>query len=89
MENLILLFLKMDRFGSERMWLMPIFCIAICLIVFLVFRRSGKGPFFFDRTRQKDNLDNDNSSAIDILNNRYAKGEISKEEYDRMKKDIS
>ena len=58
----------MDRFGSERMWFMPIICVAICLIIFLVFRRSGRGPFFFDRTKRMDNLDNRNSSAIEILN---------------------
>jgi len=28
-------------------------------------------------------------TALDILNKRYARGEISKEDYDRMRKDIS
>lgn len=57
--------------------------------MFLIFLRGGRGPFFSDRTRPMNNTDDRNPSAIDILKNRYAKGEINKEEFDRMKKDIS
>lgn len=32
---------------------------------------------------------NRNTNALEILKVRYAKGEINKEEYDKMKKDIS
>jgi len=31
---------------------------------------------------------NNSSNALEILKSRYAKGEISKEEYDKMKRDI-
>jgi len=56
-------------------WLLIV--VAIVLLVAWVSRRKtggdGKGE----------------ESALDILNKRYARGEISKEEYDRMKQDIS
>lgn len=84
-----MIFNQMEGFGQGKMWFMPILFMAICVILFFGFRRRGIGPFSSDRMRRRDNHDNGNPSAIDILNNRYAKGEISKEEYDRMKKDIS
>jgi len=49
--------------------------------------RSFKGKniydFFADRYKSRTF-----ESAIDILKKRYARGEISKEEFDRTKKDI-
>ena len=79
----------MEGFGPGKMWFMPILFMAICVILFLVFRRGGMGPFSNRMGGRMDNPGKGNSSAIDILNSRYAKGEISKEEYDRMKNDIS
>jgi len=52
-------------------------------------QRWRESLFSNSRNIWMNDSDNENSSAIDILNNRYAKGEISKEEYDRMKEDIS
>ena len=89
MRNLIVILTQMEGFEPGKMWFIPILFMAICLIMFLVFRRGGMGPFSSNRTNHFDKPANGNSSAIDILNSRYAKGEISKEEYDRMKKDIS
>jgi putative membrane protein len=40
-------------------------------------------------TRKKDGGGPEGESAMEILKKRYAKGEISKEEYDALKKDIS
>ena len=46
-------------------------------------------PFFFPGMYWMDNQYKGKPTAIDILKTRYAKGEISKDEYDRMRKDIS
>lgn len=48
--------------------------LAVWLVIYLTRRTGG--------TSSQQN-------ALDILNQRYARGEISKEEYERMKKDIS
>ena len=53
-----------------------IFEIAILIIFFLL-------VYWIVNSMQK------NESAIDILDRRYAKGEISKKEYLSLKKDIS
>jgi putative membrane protein len=59
---------------------MLLIAAALACIVFLVVwlvrqmpRKPGEG---------------EDESAIDILKRRYARGEISREEYERMKKDI-
>ncbi len=76
-----------DYFWYWPMWLfpmfMPIFWIAVILIaLFFIFGRGrtpricGPGPGANEE------------SALDILKKRYAKGEITKEEFEQMKRDI-
>lgn len=48
--------------------------LAVWLVIHLTRRTAGSSS---------------QQNALDILNQRYARGEISKEEYERMKKDIS
>jgi len=52
------------------------------LIIVIVY-----GLFQFFRTRQKSNS-NKQESALDVLEKRYAKGEITKSEFEEKRKDI-
>ena len=77
-----------DYFWYWPMWLfpmfMPIFWIAVIIIaLFFIFGRGrtprmicgpGAGPA--------------EETALDILKKRYAKGEITKDEFEQMKRDI-
>jgi len=63
---------------------MLIFWAGLILAVFALIRGlSGHGCWHnLDGHKGKEN------SALNILKERYAKGEISKEEFDKMKKDL-
>jgi putative membrane protein len=58
------------------MWI--IFLIVIGLLVF----------FIVQAQKTKGRTATQNESHLDILKKRYAKGEITKEEYESMKKDL-
>lgn len=64
-------------FGGMFMWL--IWILVAGVIIYFIFNRS------------KFSSKNDNSateSPMDILKKRYARGEISKQQYDELKKDL-
>jgi len=65
-------------YGGGFMWLIII--IAVAVIVYLVYNRNiGAGGGSFGGRRER---------PMDILKTRYAKGEISKEEFEQLKKDL-
>ena len=76
-----------DYFWQWHLWVfpmfMPIFWIVIIgLCLYFVFgRRGAPKPWESGRSPEGE-------TALDILKKRYAKGEISKDEFEQMKRDI-
>ena len=70
------------------MWIFPIVMFVIMLIFFFLFSRGWgcRPPWWGSGGPHKEGGDSD--TALEILKKRYVKGEITKEEFDRMKKDI-
>jgi putative membrane protein len=57
-----------------------LFLAAVGLIVYLVVRGE---------TKRKHTGDGDAATPLEIVKKRYARGEISREEYEQLKKDLS
>ena len=72
--------------GGMRIFPMLMFIVMLA-VLYLLLVRGGLGPpgQLFDRYRWHPE---DAEAPLDILKRRYAKGEITKEEFDQMKKDL-
>jgi putative membrane protein len=66
-----------------NMWAGPWFwLILLAIIAIVVIALLNRSKSTSDRTRLQE-------TALDILKKRYARGEISKEEYEQMKDEIN
>lgn len=70
-------------FGFGWIFMLLFWVLLIGAIVALVRGFSGRGcGHFRDEQKPKE------KTAVDILKERYAKGEISKDDFEKMKKDV-
>jgi len=74
----------MDGMGWGGMWFGSIFWLLIIGVIIWVVITS------INNSNRRDISNNfpQQESALDILKKRYAKGEITKEEFDQMKRDL-
>jgi putative membrane protein len=68
-------------------WFFPmalpiIMVLVLVLCLYFIFGRTGARPFGEAQSGR------DTDSALDILKKRYARGEITKEEYEQIKNDL-
>lgn len=81
-----------EYYWMHGMWVFPVvmpivILTVLVLVVYLIFGRGGGRPPWQDRGHSYEggqSLEN----ALDILKKRYVKGEITREEFEQMKKDI-
>ena len=70
-----------DMFGLGSIWMILFWVVIIGLIVWVVVRLTSR------TTATPSN--NPPTSALEILKQRYARGEISKAEFEEMRRDLN
>ncbi len=74
-----------EHFCWGEWWMFPMIVPIVFIVVMVIVLYS-----FFGRGSWRDrHADKKGETALDILKKRYARGELNKEAFERMKKDIS
>jgi len=78
------------KFFFDGMWFGWIFWVGIiALVIWLLVNQSNRNREFYQRQHQLPTPPTpQQESPLDIIKTRYAKGEITKEQFEQMKKDL-
>jgi putative membrane protein len=79
----------MNMFGSEfcdfsLWWIFPLIMVALC--IFMMWGRKGSMMCGHGSRGEDSHRITDSDSSVDILDKRYALGEINREEYEEKKR---
>ncbi len=70
-------------------WIFPlIMCIIMMFFFFQMSGRRGFKPPWMQDSDKGHQSNTESETALDILKKRYAKGDITKEEFEEMKKNL-
>ncbi len=75
-----------EYFWGAGMWFFPFIGIFVMLLV--VYMIFGRSRYNMPCNNRDDTYKKSEQDPLDILKERYARGEISKEEFENIKKDI-
>jgi len=69
------------------MWIFPMIMFVIMIIILFVFLgRWSRPPWWGPGEHHRESRESE--TALEILKKRYVKGEVTKEEFEQMKKDL-
>lgn len=74
-------------FGLGWIFMLIFWIIIIWAVLALIGGTSGRGCWHHNRRDYRD-FEGGDDRAMNILKERYAKGEISKEEFEKIRKDL-
>jgi putative membrane protein len=78
--------LAAEVFDFSFWWICPLVMIALCY--FMLKRRRGSMMCGFGSRDTESDLKDSSDSAIEILDKRYARGDINREEYEDIRRTL-
>jgi len=78
-----------ENFFKSGLWIIPLIMIILCFVLFKlkVFGKGGFRPPWQNSIGSSDE-NKESGTALEILQKRYAKGEITKNDFEQMKRDL-